>query len=141
MALADAIGAADLAHALRGGVGRGWDLCALLVQEQVIVAKMRPRDGPVQVLGKRTSTVRRNARSVLAGVESLDHPLERVYTTKSDGIGIGPTIGRPVIEIHQGQSWATLTHTKAPSFSSDCRLTERRRHRRSASAILLQGVP
>ena len=63
--------------------------------------------------------VRSDARSVLAGVREFDHPLERVYTTKSDGIGIGLTIGRPVIKIHQGQSWATLTHTKAPSFSSD----------------------
>jgi FixJ family two-component response regulator len=76
----------------------------------------------------------------VAGVENLDPPLERVYSTKSDGIGIGLTIGRPAIKINQGQLWATLTQTKALSFSSDCRLMERRRHRRSASAILLQGV-
>src|SRR5581483_8200995 len=42
--------AAQLAHALGDGVGKSEDLVRLLVQQQVIVAEMRPRHVPVKVL-------------------------------------------------------------------------------------------
>jgi hypothetical protein len=44
-------GAAELARALGNGVGHGEDLVRLLVQHQVVVAKVRPRHVPVEVLG------------------------------------------------------------------------------------------
>ena len=44
-------GAADLAHALGQFVGGGEDLVGLLVEQQVVVAEMRPADVPVEVLG------------------------------------------------------------------------------------------
>ena len=40
--------AAELAHALRDGVGRAENLRGLLVQQQVIVAEVRSRDVPVK---------------------------------------------------------------------------------------------
>ena len=43
--------AADLAHALGQRVGHGEDLIALLVEQQVVVAEMRPAHVPVEVLG------------------------------------------------------------------------------------------
>ena len=44
-------GAADLAHPLGDIVGRVEDLLALLVEQQVVVAEVRPRHMPVEVLG------------------------------------------------------------------------------------------
>src|SRR3546814_20547499 len=44
-------GGADLADALGNGVGRTENLGCLLVQHQMIVAKMGTRDVPVEVLG------------------------------------------------------------------------------------------
>ena len=44
-------GSAQLADALGDGIGHRIDLVGLLVQQQVIVAKMRPAHVPVKVLG------------------------------------------------------------------------------------------
>ena len=43
--------AADLAHALGDVVGDGEDLVGLLVEEQVVVAEMRPAHVPMEILG------------------------------------------------------------------------------------------
>jgi len=42
--------AADLADSLGDGVGCGKDLIGLLVQQQIVVAEMRPGDMPVEIL-------------------------------------------------------------------------------------------
>ena len=42
--------AADLAHALGDRVGNGEDLVRLLVEQQVVIAEMRPGNVPVEVL-------------------------------------------------------------------------------------------
>ena len=44
-------GAAHLAHALGDVVGDGEDLVGLLVEQQMVVAEMRPADMPVEILG------------------------------------------------------------------------------------------
>ena len=44
-------GAADLANPLRNIVGSGENLLALLVQHQMVVAEMRPRDVPMKIFG------------------------------------------------------------------------------------------
>ena len=44
-------GAADLAHPLGHRIGDGEDLLGLLVEQQMVVAEMRPADVPVEVLG------------------------------------------------------------------------------------------
>jgi hypothetical protein len=43
--------AADLSHPLRNRIRSGEDLIRLLVEEEVIVAKVWPRHVPVKVLG------------------------------------------------------------------------------------------
>src|SRR5262249_8617565 len=44
-------GAAELAHALRDRIRRGVELIGLLVEEQVVIAEVRTRGVPVEVLG------------------------------------------------------------------------------------------
>src|SRR2546430_14069917 len=44
-------GAADLACALGQDIDAGWELVALLVEQEVVVAEMRAADVPVEVLG------------------------------------------------------------------------------------------
>ena len=43
--------AAELAHPLGDVVGDGEDLVGLLVEQQMVVAEMRPADMPVEILG------------------------------------------------------------------------------------------
>src|SRR5258708_34409053 len=42
--------AADLAHPFGDRIGHGKDLAGLLVEQEVVVAEMRPADVPVEVL-------------------------------------------------------------------------------------------
>ena len=85
--------------------------------------------------------VRSDARSVLAGVRESRPPARaglyhqvRWHRHRADDRSSG----------YRDSPGAILGDTDAHEgavFQFRCRLTERRRHRRSASAILLQGVP
>jgi PAS domain S-box-containing protein len=55
-----------------------------------------------------TARVRMTVRDVGVGVapDSIDRLFDPFYTTKSDGMGIGLSVSRSIIERHQGRLWA-----------------------------------
>jgi signal transduction histidine kinase len=55
------------------------------------------------------------------GVGITPHDMERLfeafYTTKSDGMGIGLSVSRSIIERHRGRLWATSKDGRGATFS------------------------
>jgi PAS domain S-box-containing protein len=49
--------------------------------------------------------------------EAADKIFQAFYTTKSDGMGIGLSISRSIIEAHQGRLWATRNDGPGTTFS------------------------
>lgn len=50
-------------------------------------------------------------------VKQADKLFEAFYTTKSDGMGIGLSVSRSIIESHYGRLWATLNHGPGATFT------------------------
>lgn len=49
--------------------------------------------------------------------EQLERVFEPFYTTKSDGIGMGLSICRSIVEAHGARIWATTNHSRGNSFT------------------------
>ena len=49
--------------------------------------------------------------------EAADKIFEGFYTTKTDGMGIGLSISRSIIETHRGRPWATQNDGPGSTFS------------------------
>ncbi len=51
------------------------------------------------------------------GAQGADRPFEAFYTTKSDGMGIGLSVSRSIIESHSGRLWAGPNEGPGATFS------------------------
>ena len=49
--------------------------------------------------------------------QAMDRLFEGFYTTKNDGMGIGLSVSRSIIERHHGRLWATLNNGPGAAFS------------------------
>jgi C4-dicarboxylate-specific signal transduction histidine kinase len=79
-------------------------------------------DGPRQLMIRTTSDSTHAVVSVQDSgpgldPETIDRVFEEFYTTKTDGVGVGLSICRSIIESHQGKLWAAQNEGRGATFS------------------------
>jgi len=78
-----------------------------------------PREILVQALMETATTVRISVRDSGIGIaaEQADLLFDAFYTTKSEGMGIGLSISRSIIEDHGGRLWGVRNPDQGSTFS------------------------
>jgi PAS domain S-box-containing protein len=79
----------------------------------------RPRQLVIRTQGDEGKRVRLSVQDVGVGVDAqgVDQLFEPFYTTKSDGMGIGLSVSRSIIESHGGRLWAQSNDGPGATFS------------------------
>jgi signal transduction histidine kinase len=79
----------------------------------------RPRELLIRTERDEGNQVRLSVRDSGVGLtpQAADKLFEAFYTTKTDGMGIGLSISRSIIEAHQGRLWATPNDGPGSTFS------------------------
>jgi signal transduction histidine kinase len=79
----------------------------------------RPRQLLVRTSPEGTDRVRLSVRDTGVGVdpETINKLLDAFYTTKSEGMGIGLSVSRSIIERHHGRLWAEPNDGPGATFS------------------------
>jgi len=79
----------------------------------------RPRDLLIRTEREEGDWVRFSVKDAGVGFDpqTMDKLFEAFYTTKNDGMGIGLSVSRSIIESHQGRLWATRNEGPGATFS------------------------
>jgi len=79
----------------------------------------RPRQLLIRTEGDEDDHVRLTVKDAGVGFapQAADRLFESFYTTKNDGMGIGLSVSRSIIESHHGRLWATLNNGPGAAFS------------------------
>jgi PAS domain S-box-containing protein len=79
----------------------------------------RPRQLLIRTQREDGDRVRLSVRDAGVGIdpESMSKLLDAFYTTKSDGMGIGLSVSRSIIERHRGRLWAESNDSPGATFS------------------------
>lgn len=79
----------------------------------------RPRQLLIRTERENADHVRVMVRDAGVGInaDSIDRLFEAFYTTKSDGMGIGLSISRSIVERHHGRLWAEANDGPGATFS------------------------
>jgi PAS domain S-box-containing protein len=87
--------------------------------DAMIAVNDRPRELTIRTEREEGDRVRLTVQD--AGVGFDPHAMERLfeafYTTKNDGMGMGLSVSRSIIESHQGRLWAALNDGPGAAFS------------------------
>jgi len=79
----------------------------------------RPRQLVIRTERDEGERVRLSVQDVGVGFDpqSVDRLFDAFYTTKGDGMGIGLSVSRSIIESHHGRLWAALNDGPGATFS------------------------
>ena len=79
----------------------------------------RPRELLIRTERDEGNQVRLSVKDSGVGLtpQAAEKIFEAFYTTKTDGMGIGLSISRSIIEAHQGRLWATPNDGPGSTFS------------------------
>jgi PAS domain S-box-containing protein len=79
----------------------------------------RPRDMLIRTVADEGDSVRLSVTDTGVGFDphTIDKLFEAFYSTKNDGMGVGLSVSRCIIENHQGRLWAVLNDGPGATFS------------------------
>jgi PAS domain S-box-containing protein len=79
----------------------------------------RPRQLLIRTEGDEEDHVRLTVKDAGVGFapQAANRLFESFYTTKNDGMGIGLSVSRTIIDSHRGRLWATLNNGPGAAFS------------------------
>jgi PAS domain S-box-containing protein len=79
----------------------------------------RPRDMLIRTERDEGDSVRLSVKDTGVGFDphTIDTLFEAFYTTKNDGMGVGLSVSRSIIENHRGRLWAVLNDGPGATFS------------------------
>jgi PAS domain S-box-containing protein len=79
----------------------------------------RPRDLLIRTEREEGDWVRLSVKDAGVGFDpqTVDKLFEPFYSTKNDGMGVGLSVSRSIIENHQGRLWAALNDSPGATFS------------------------
>ena len=84
----------------------------------------RPRSISIETRADGEANVRLSIKDVGVGIDeqTIKNLFDIFYTSKANGMGVGLSVSRSIVESHKGQLWATANdgHGVTFSFSIPC---------------------